>query len=329
MYGEALRRMYHEEASLEQKLEYYFNKYKFTQSSNDKTDPGAAFENLFAFLLSHCKLEFTLHKPNTMKDGLDDGSKQTVVIPGEKGEKVFLMLSRGSEPMDCCRGAERSDFRNEAPDKLPGGSVRNHNNREVLPEVVNKGWHLFCPENSQFPAVDMIMEQHEPEGGGNNKEKFQFLLFQTTVTIPNKRGKKVDRELIQTSETKGARGKKKADQAKQEEEEADQAKQEEEDDEEDQVKQEEEAGQSKNKPLDIKTRFNALLRMEDVDKEERGKVGFLYVLPDSTGGSIETLLSKDRTFDTDLIDYFGVYKVPLSLDGLKLLLKRKGKGREG
>ena len=65
--------------------------------------------------------------------------------------------------------------------------------------------------------------------------------------------------------------------------------------------------------------------MKGVDKDERGKVGFLYVLPDSAEGSIEALLSEDRTFDTDLIDYFGVYEVPSSLEKLKLLLKPERK----
>ena len=63
-----------------------------------------------------------MHKPNAKKNGLDVSSKQTVVIPGEKGEKVFLMLSRDSERVGCCRGAGIATFRNEAPAKLPGGS---------------------------------------------------------------------------------------------------------------------------------------------------------------------------------------------------------------
>ena len=43
MYGEALRHAYHGEASLEQRLEFFFNKYEAAKRSSDKGGAAAAF----------------------------------------------------------------------------------------------------------------------------------------------------------------------------------------------------------------------------------------------------------------------------------------------
>ena len=72
------------------------------------------------------------------------------------------------------------------------------------------------------------------------------------------------------------------------------------------TRKEEEATAEEDETDSIKATIRKLLRMEGVAKEDRGRVGFLYVVPDGTNGSIEGVPAKKKgVFDTSLIDWFG------------------------